>query len=379
MPSRPPPRPSPNATPLPRGVPGPPETPAPADRVPDQPAAEVPPAAAWLHSALRDARASIETLEVRVATYKEKITFLETTLSGVRIENGRLVAEARAQQGLRGRLEHDVEYHRDRARQAEATQRDVIAEMALQQRRTADAEARCAALEARLASGAGTVAGPQPDPQGLALGATEAFLDASGTLAGWLSALELEDQEVCIACYTFDLDQVVNACIGVKRRARLGAAGAQARVRILADEAHTEQMRNTGQVFSRAVQDGIEIRVGHGFPLSVAYPQSRADNVHMQTERGGHHAKVLFTAATRVAFIGSCNFTQSSQCNVELTARVALSPLGLMTLKRWYDDCWSSGVLHVISGGGRSGPSRSPTRPRSHGSRTRAWGGQPGP
>ena len=257
--------------------------------------------------------------------------------------------------------------------------RDVISEMTSQQRKAVDAEARSTALEARLASGAGTAASPQPYPQGLAYGATEAFLDASGTLSGWLSILQLEDQEVCIACYTFDLEEVINACIGVRRRTRSGSAGAQARVRILADEGHTESMRNAGQAFSRAVQDGIEVRVGHGFPLSVAYPQSRADNERMQTERGGHHAKVLFTAATRVAFIGSCNFTQSSQCNVELTARVALSPLGLMTLKRWYDDCWSSAVLHVISSGGRSGPSRSPTRPRSRGARTGTWGGPPGP
>ena len=184
MPSRPPPRPSPNATPLPRGVPGPPESPAPADRVPDEPAAEVPPAAAWLHQALRDARATIETLEVRVATYKEKISFLETTLSGVRTENGRLVAEARAQQGFRARLENDVEYHKDRSRQAEATMRDVITEMTSQQRKAVDAEARCTALEAQLASGAGLAASPQPYPQGLAFGATEAFLDASGTLSG---------------------------------------------------------------------------------------------------------------------------------------------------------------------------------------------------
>ena len=96
--------------------------------------------------------------------------------------------------------------------------------------------------------------------------------------------------------------------------------------------------------------------------------------MHMQTERGGHHAKVLFTAATRVAFIGSCNFTQSSQCNVELTARVALSASGFETLKRWYDDCWSKAALHVISSGGRSGPSRSPTRPRSRGAHTGNWG-----
>ena len=86
----------------------------------------------------------------------------------------------------------------------------------------------------------------------------------------------------------------------------------------------------------------------------------------------GHHAKVMFGEQTRLAFVGSTNFTQSSQCNIELTAKVRLTATGLQTLQDWFDECWKHSTGYVLSGGSagsRSGPwpSRSPTRARSRG------------
>ena len=80
----------------------------------------------------------------------------------------------------------------------------------------------------------------------------------------------------------------------------------------------------------------------------------------------------MFGESTRLAFVGSTNFTQSSQCNIELTAKIRLTPSGLQRLLDWYDRCWENGTTYVLSGassGSRAGPapSRSPTRARSRG------------
>ena len=87
------------------------------------------------------------------------------------------------------------------------------------------------------------------------------------------------------------------------------------------------------------------------------------------SEYGGHHAKVMVGQQTRLAFIGSANFTQSSQCNVEMTVKLKLTPSGLQRLLDWFDQCWDQGIPFVLSSGSRSGPgpSRSPTRARSRG------------
>ena len=116
-------------------------------------------------------------------------------------------------------------------------------------------------------------------------------------------------------------------------------------------------------------QYGIEIRTGRGHPIHVSYPRAGLDNPRMH-ERGGHHAKVMFGESTRLAFVGSTNFTQSSQCNIELNVRVALTDAGLRDLQRWFDERWEAATTHVISGGSsgsRSYPSRSPQRARSRG------------
>ena len=132
--------------------------------------------------------------------------------------------------------------------------------------------------------------------------------------------------------------------------------------RIIADEVHAHGTKTTGQMFARAAARGVEIRVGRGLPLKTAYVRANPDNPLMSKD-GGHHAKVMYGASTRTALIGSCNFTTSSQCNVELTAKIALSTSGVVQLTSWFDDLWSKALPHVISSS--PAPSRSPTRARS--------------
>ena len=82
-------------------------------------------------------------------------------------------------------------------------------------------------------------------------------MDAAGTKAQWLSTLALERTEVGITCYTFDLEGVVNACIGVRAR----DSAHHARVRIIADEVHTHATKETGQLFARAAERGFSMSI----------------------------------------------------------------------------------------------------------------------
>ena len=203
---------------------------------------------------------------------------------------------------------------------------------------------------------------PPPAAVGQGLGVREAFLDATGTKAQWLSTLALERTEAGMTCYTFDLDGVIDALIGVKLR----DPGQPARVRIIADDVHTHGSKEAGQLFARAQGRGVEVRVGRGPALRTGCVKARPDNPMLDKE-GGHHAKVLFGVSTQTAVIGSCNFTTSSQCNVELSAKVSLSPSGTDQILAWFDRLWNDAVPHVIGGGSAASSGRSPTRNRSRG------------
>ena len=175
-----------------------------------------------------------------------------------------------------------------------------------------------------------------------------------------------------LACYTFDLKEVVTGLIGVRQRDRSHPA----RVRVLADEEHTDPMRgqsakNTGVAFAQLLQSGVEVRTGRGTEIGGAYPLANPGNPRME-ERGGHHAKVLIATGLKLAFIGSTNFTQSSQCNIEMTAQIRLTETGLLFLTNWFEECWQTTTAYALSGGsagsrGGNWSSRSPTRARSRG------------
>ena len=141
----------------------------------------------------------------------------------------------------------------------------------------------------------------------------------------------------------------------------------------MADEAHTDPsqggMKTAGQQFQQMIHDGIEVRTGRGHPIMVSYPMAGLDNPRMH-EMGGHHAKVMISEQSRLAFVGSTNFTQASRCNIEMTAKIRLTPSGLQELMDWFDRCWENSTAFVLSGGSsgsRSVPSRSPTRAGSRG------------
>ena len=115
-------------------------------------------------------------------------------------------------------------------------------------------------------------------------------------------------------------------------------------------------------MFARAAGRGVEVRVGRGLPLNTSYVRGDPDSPALN-KFGGNHAKVLYGTSTKTALVGSCNFSTSSQCNRELTVKVALSTSGVVQLTNWFQDLWNQGTTRVISSG--PAPSRSPTRPRS--------------
>ena len=222
MPTRPPPRPTPNAIPLPPAIPGPPTTPAPADRVPDD-VASVQLQGAASHQALRDSRAEIARLEAQAAADRERIASLESTLFCSRQEVTRLKAEVRDHASVRAQLEGDVQQERDRKLQAEASMSHLMSSMSKWQKTAVEAQTHIAALEARLRQQQAQPPAPQPTQrawgdQYQGLGVVEDLLDASGTFCEWASMLAKEERGVAIACYTFDLREVVAGCIGVRRR-----------------------------------------------------------------------------------------------------------------------------------------------------------------
>ena len=169
MPMRPPPR------PLPREVPGAPEA--------------APPVGTGeaVHQALRDARDVVDRLKAQGVADQRRIEALEGEVT-------RLTDQARTHEGIRVRLEDDVQDQKDRVRQAEANLRNALQDLTRWHNEAVGAQARIDTLEDRIARM------PPPAAVGQGLGVCEAFLDATGTKAQWLSTLAFERTEVGMTC-----------------------------------------------------------------------------------------------------------------------------------------------------------------------------------
>ena len=314
------------------------------------------------HIALRQARDLVGRLEAQLAVKQERAETLASHLLAAREEVGH--------------LKRDLDAERDRRVRAETSVQNQSNSIAKWNQACVEQTHEISRLQAQLRAAQErpipppTESRPPPAHDFRGLGVVEWFLDAGGTFAEWSAILAVEDREVCIAAYTFDLASIVIAAASVRRR-NPREPGV---VRILADEGHTESLKGAGQEFTRAVREGIQVRVGHGHLIQLAYPIADSRAPRMQ-EYGGHHAKVLIAVGQKTAVIGSTNFSQSSQCNIELGVKVKLTDPGLRDLMRWFDECWGNSVTHVISGGAsgsRSHPSRRPQRPRSRGA-SRSW------
>ena len=192
---------------------------------------------------------------------------------------------------------------------------------------------------------------PNPVAIGQGIGVCERVLDASQTLTQWCSTITSERSFVGLVCYTFDHEVVRRALISSKRW--------RAQVCIIADAGKTNEKPDNGQMFARLQNEGIEVRVGRGYPLRNVHPDAQPGGT-LGDRLGAHHAKVLFASSRQVLFVGSTNFTQSSQANVETCAQIALRPEGVIQISSWFNELWHNAIPHVMG----SGPAdaRSPSR-----------------
>ena len=296
------------------------------------------------------ARRRVEVLEREVARLSMMLTAREQTIQD---------------------LGNDLEKEKSRTRQAEDCLRMTTREVAAAQQEASESQARAERLEEALTNL------PRGPPVGHGLGVCERLLDANGTVTQWCGALATESVFVGVLCYTFDLDCVLRALIGVVAR--------RGRVCVIADESKTHESRAAGQAFAQAQARGIEVRCGRGIPLVQAYlhanPQGKLQNRH-----GHSHAKVLFASGSGYLFIGSTNYTTSSTANVEATAQIKLSPEGHDEVAGWFDNLWTQALPHVLSSGVSRSPSRSraqsqgpprAARPGNRGGNPHPWGPNP--
>ena len=115
-----------------------------------------------------------------------------------------------------------------------------------------------------------------------------------------------------------------------------------------------------------------------GTPLRNVYPDAQPGGT-LGDRLGAHHAKVLFASPRQVLFVGSTNFTQSSQANVEACAQIALRPEGVIQISAWFNELWHNAVPRVMGGGHGGARSPSRTRARSQSARQASRPARSGP
>ena len=347
----------------------PPPVPAPEPRavgpVPVEPDGEPPaagkaapatPTGAALHQALREGRdlaERVRLLGIREAADLQRIAGLERQVTDLMDDNRR--AEI-----LKLQLQEELQDCKDQTRQCESNLRNALGDCRRWHDESVAAQTQIQELEGRLQRL------PPPNFIGEGLGVCEAFLDAAGTRAQWFGTLSAETQFIGVTCYTWDLDPMIDGLLGVKMR-----GSGSATVRVIADEGKTHEERKTGQQFARATERGVEVRLARGMPLRVGYVH--ADPNHPCLDKlGAHHAKVLFGVSTKTAIIGSCNYTSSAQCNVEMGVKISLTQRGVDELTRWFNDLWGKAMPHVLGGGATGSGARSPSRRGGRGD-ARSW------
>ena len=162
------------------------------------------------------------------------------------------------------------------------------------------------------------------------LGSVERVLDAPAAKGLWLEMLggASEGQAVELMAYTYDLEEVTLALVEARRR--------RAAVRVLLDARQalgtsTRAMRGMAQQLEA---EGVAVRCRSGVSLSRIYGQGRVPG------NGSMHCKALRVGDQWA--LGSCNFSRSSQANVEVVALIALSAAGSDAVTKRFDEEWGA-------------------------------------
>ena len=221
-------------------------------------------------------------------------------------------------------------------------------------REVAAALGRSSDRDTQAARGSSPRAGPE-------IGTCERILGALDSIQSICRSIRAEKQLVCVHCYTFDLEEVMNSLIYV--------VGQGVDAYVLADERKTYELDHPAQLrtLRRGHREGVQVRIAQGFPLQEVYLRARPGS--LQNKFGGSHAKVVIAQGSRVAFVGSTNYTTSSLANAELTTEISLTEDGLRRISQWFSDRWAQGV-DLDS---RPGAAQVSSRARSQGAPRRPW------
>jgi hypothetical protein len=130
------------------------------------------------------------------------------------------------------------------------------------------------------------------------------FTSAKEFKAALVDSLEktTEDDRIRVQAYHFDCDRVAQALIN--SRASL--------IDILADSKASREAKRTKELLEKMSRSGVDVRVTEGKDMASLYGRSGIIGVH--------HAKALAISSPGQdqLWLGSCNFTQASEYNVEL-------------------------------------------------------------
>ena len=171
---------------------------------------------------------------------------------------------------------------------------------------------------------------------GAGLGALEAVLEAGGAKQRWLAEIQAAVDFVRILAYTFDLGEVVDELLRCRTR--------RVDVQIIVDKGQSlgRTTYNLRPAVIRMLSHGITVRVLEGRALSEAYGEAGRSAGRAAGRSGIMHAKTLWTE--NIYMCGSCNWTVSSQANLERVCVVRPTAAGAAWLERDYTALWAAAV-----------------------------------
>ena len=205
--------------------------------------------------------------------------------------------------------------------------------------------------------------GRSPDPaQPAGLGLWDELLEAAAAKERWLAEIRQAKEFVRVLAFTFDLSDVMDELTKARKK--------KCQVEVALDRGNALKSANARPLILQMIANGVAVRVINGRPLEEAYVRARPGKLAGLS--GILHAKVLWTE--RVAMIGSCNFTTSSQANREIVAVVRPNDEGREQLRQAFAGVWEGATAYPEAVVENSGVRRAAAA-RARGSSASAEGG----
>ena len=185
---------------------------------------------------------------------------------------------------------------------------------------------------------------------GPAVGRLEAILDASGTKLRWIAELQASVDYVHIMAYSFDFPDIVDEFTRCRTR--------RVEMQLIIDKSQGlgKTTHNLRPAVIRLLSHGVTVKVLEGRDLDTAYAESGRSAGRASGRAGISHAKTLHTE--KVYMRGSCNWTVSSQGNLERTCVIQPSALGTLWLEKDFGMQWARATDYAQAEVDRDQPPR---------------------